>query len=365
MSIPHLSNRCLSHLRIISRLARTSAALVAGISLFWTISVDAADLTWDSDPTTALVNDGPGNWDTTTNNWVITTNNVVTGVNTTWTNSNPDNAIFGNGGTAGLVKLTTGITVGNLTFNAVGTGSYMIGTSNGSALTLASAGSTITANVAGAIQVSLAGAGALTKAGAGTLTLSGANTYTGATLISGGTLKANGTAGNGALAKTLGITLSSGGTLLTSTADQINHTATMSLAGGTFNTGRTSQTLGALTLTAASTLDLGTGGGSQILSFGGGSTVTGGLLTISDWVGSRTGGGTDEILFANRLDATSLGDIQFTGFVRGATELASGEIVPVPEPATWIAGFLMVTSAVGAWRLRRGMQWPSLAILGR
>lgn len=315
-------------------------------------STRASDLAWDSSPATPLANDGSGTWDTSTNNWLALLGTVV---NTTWTNANPDNALFGNNGAAGTVTLGSAITVGNITFNNVTSGTYLIaGPANDSVkvLTLGTAGSTITTNAAGAISAVLAGAAGstLTKAGSATLTLSGANSYSGATVIGAGTLNAAAASGK-ALGGTSGITLNATGTLLTSTANQINPGATLSLAGGTFNTAGNSETLGALTLTANSTIDL--GNGTSILGFGGASTRSAGLLTISNWSGTRTGGGTDQIVFANRLDASFLSNIQFTGFAQGALELGNGEIVPVAEPSTVLAGALMI--GLLGWSQRRDL----------
>lgn len=87
--------------------------------LFLLTPLHAADLTWDADPTTASPQDGAGVWDTTTNTWWDGTTNVV------WDNVTPANAVFGtNSGAAGTVSNAVAISVGNLTFNAAGSGTY-------------------------------------------------------------------------------------------------------------------------------------------------------------------------------------------------------------------------------------------------
>lgn len=212
-------------------------------------------------------------------------------------------------------------------------------------------GTTSTLTIGGTIADGGSGF-SLTKGGGGTgtLILTGDNTYSGATIVSSGTLSASGANTNQALGGTSSVTVNSGGTLLLGNANQINNTAGMTLAGGTFNTGGFSESLGALTLNSSSTIDLASG--SSILSFGGTSTRTAGTLTISNWSGSQSGGGTDQLLFANTLSQTFLDNINFTGFTPGAFQLGTGEVVPAPEPSTWIGGALAV-AAIGFTQRKR------------
>jgi fibronectin-binding autotransporter adhesin len=192
---------------------------------------------------------------------------------------------------------------------------------------------------------------ALQKTGAGTLTLTGANTFSGATTIDGGTLTAGSASGN-ALGSTTSITVNSGGTLLLSTANnQINDAATMTLNGGTFNRGTVSEGdattigVGALTLTASSHIDFGTGavGVLTFASFAPGAFT----LIIDNWTGTiaqQGGGSTDRLIFDSN-QSLNLNSFNFTGYA-GAVEFDLGngfyEVVPaaVPEPATYISGFL-------------------------
>ena len=89
----------------------------------------ATNLTWDATTGTTGAQDGAGTW----TNAVPNINWWDGAANVTWNNATPDNAIFGAGsGAAGTVTvqtLTTN-TVGNITFNAPGSGSYTIAGNN-------------------------------------------------------------------------------------------------------------------------------------------------------------------------------------------------------------------------------------------
>jgi autotransporter-associated beta strand protein len=117
--------------------------------------------------------------------------------------------------------------------------------------------------------------GGITKTGAGTLTLSNTgNSFTGDLLVSGGTLL-----------------LGASGVLPDATAD-------MTLGGGTFDTGGFDETLATLTLTDNSTIDLGSGSDS-LLNFAdsdpAATWTSGKILTITNWSGSASGGGSEGI----------------------------------------------------------------------
>lgn|GEM_PF-4455873 len=163
-----------SHRRLgAARLALVLAAIV--------LPAHATLLTWDADTGSVGAQDGGGIWDTANANW------WTGAANATWNNATPDQAIFGAAsGVAGTVTLGSAITAGNITFNAPGAGNYVIA-GVGNTLTL-SGSPTIAANVNATLAAPLAGTG-FTKSGAGTLTLAGNNTYTGATIVSAGTLR--------------------------------------------------------------------------------------------------------------------------------------------------------------------------------
>ena len=161
------------------------------------------------------------------------------------------------------------------------------------------------------------------------------------------------------------ITVNSGGTLAftgTTGADRIRDTAPMNLNGGTLSTngfsehGATNNTagIGALTLSASSIIDLGSG--SSVVAFANSSAQTWtGTLSIYNWSGSTAGGGTDQLYFGNDntgLNTGQLGQVTFysdsgTTALGVAQILMDGEIVPVPEPATWFAASLTVIAVAG------------------
>jgi autotransporter-associated beta strand protein len=257
-----------------------------------------------------------------------------------------------------------------------GSGSITLGSTGG--LTY---GSNASKTFSGGISGS--GTAAVTKNGSGTWTLSGANTYTGATTISGGTLKVdNNNTTTARLANTSGITVSSGGTLLlaqtggTASNDRINNSATMTLnaqnsstvafdTGGLSEHGASNNTpgIGALTLQSTSIIDMGSA--SSIIAFANSAAQAAswsGTLKIYNWSGTPlTGSGTDQLYFgsdATGLTAAQLLDFQFysgagTGaYGAGAIILATGEVVPIPEPSTWIAGALVFGTLLISQRQR-------------
>ncbi len=224
----------------------------------------------------------------------------------------------GNSATNGTAGLTFGATTlsGNTTFEVVNRGSA------GARLTL------------GAIGQS-GGARSLTKTGNGTLLLNGAGSYAGGTTLSQGAI-------------TLGIAnaLGSGGFVF---------------AGGTLNANNTSDnTIGALTLTTNSTLNLSPGGTAATLTFAGVSGVAHGILAITGWSGAAGGlGSNDKIVFSGGTppDADFLqhihfdlggGNIYFGALGAGGELYASATLVvpPVTVPNVALLAQSNATTAI-------------------
>lgn len=184
------------------------------------------------------------------------------------------------------------------------------------------------------VTANLTGSGNLNKTGAGVMEITGNNnSYNGAITVTGGTLLLGGT-------------------------DKIKNTTAITLGGGALGTQGFSDTVGVLTMTSSSSIDLGSG--SSVLRFASSSSASwSGELTIRNWSGSSSGGGSDQIYFGSAssgLTSGQLAQIRWSnpygsGDVVGATMLSNGEIVPirpVPEPAT----VFMAAALAGAAALR-------------
>jgi autotransporter-associated beta strand protein len=292
------------------------------------------------------------------------------------------NVTVNNSGVFDLNGNNETITAINMTGGSVKTGAGILGIANGAGAGITTSASGNIATVTGSVQlqavstnftvargtaatdlaingtISSTNTGNVVKAGNGILLFSGttANTFGGTVTVNGGTLTLGKTAGVNAIAGS-GIVINSGGTLLLAANNQISSSTTMTLAGGTFNTNgfsegtATTAGLNTLTLSASSTLDL--GAGSALVAFTDSHSAgwtAGQTLSVIDWSGNLSGGGTDRVYFGTSnttLTSTQLSEISFVNpnglapGTYGAKLLASGELVPfsaVPEPSTVAAG---------------------------
>lgn len=213
----------------------------------------------------------------------------------------------------------------------------------------------------------LSGPGGVTKTGGGGLIIAGANnnTYLGATVISNGALILSNSGGN-AIHNSSGITVTgSGSSLVLGRSNMIGDGIGLTLDGGTFITGNSTagyaETLGTLTLSSNSTIDLGSlagGAGTRDITFANSSAISWtGTLTITNWQGVADTSGTAGRLFfgVGGLTSAQLAQIEFSGFGTGARLLGTGELTPIPEPRVYAA--VVALLAAIAWRERRRW-WP-------
>ena len=184
--------------------------------------------------------------------------------------------------TSGTAGMTFGATTlsGNPTFDVVTGG-------NASAqLTLGAVGQS-------------GGTRSVSKTGDGTLRLNGAGSYTGSTTLTQGAI-------------TLGVAnaLGSGG---------------FNFAGGTLNANNTTDaSIGAMALTADSTLNLSPGGAAAPLTFAGVSGPANGVLTITGWSGAAGGSGTDDTIIFSGGTAPDAAFLQHIRFDLGGGTFAPG-----------------------------------------
>lgn len=210
----------------------------------------------------------------------------------------------------------------------------------------------------------ISGSGSLIQEGPGTITLGGANSYAGATTVLAGSLVLNGAH----TAAATGLVTIRGGTLRTGAAERIANGAAIWLDGGTLEVPAFTETVAALTLgdgqlagtgtvsAAAFSMTNGTvsvalagagalvqgGTGTVTLAaastYGGGTTVNGGVLRVINAAGSATGTGPVTI----RDGATLAG----AGAIAGAVTLHAG--------ATLRPGTSVGTLTTGALQLDAG-----------
>jgi uncharacterized repeat protein (TIGR01451 family) len=178
---------------------------------------------------------------------------------------------------------------------------------------------------------SVANAGNLTIfSGAGNITNSGGISGGGTVVMNGsGTLVLSGVNGmSGGLAINSGIVQLGGNNLLA-------HALPISLGGGKFACAGYNATAGAVTLAANSVIDL--GGANSVLQFANSSGVswtTGATLLITNWNGSYSGGGAEQLFVGNGINCLTAGQLAQIGFagangIQPARLLATGEVVPV------------------------------------
>ncbi len=181
----------------------------------------------------------------------------------------------------------------------------------------------------------ISGSGGLVKDGGGTLALNVASTYTGGTPLSGGA-----------------ITLGAANALGTGNA--------LALAGGTLNANNQTASIGQLTLSANSTLNMGDATARQNITFAG-ATYSSGTFLVTGWDGLGGGSTYDQIIFSSAPGAGFVSNTRFDiggalyfGALSVGNELVAGGLAPVPEPVHYALGiFGLVFVSVRAGRVYR------------
>lgn len=264
------------------------------------------------------------------------------------------------------VTVTNAMSVYNVAFS--GSGSDLAGVITNNNTTYDVAG-----GETNSITGYLTGAGGVTKIGDGGLIIAGTsnNTYTGATVVNGGSLILSNSAGN-AINNSSGISVNgAGSSLVLGNSNMIGDGIALTLDGGTFITGSAAagyaETLGTLTLSSTSTIDFGSwaggGGGSRYINLADSSAISwaAGTLILTNWVQmtNSQSGEYARLYFGNSASGLTSGQLSQIKFHFGdgiydATILSSGEVVPlnpIPEPRVYLAMAVLVAAIV--WRERR------------
>jgi autotransporter-associated beta strand protein len=225
----------------------------------------------------------------------------------------------------------------------------------------------------GTVSAVLAGTNGVNKTASGTVTLSRANNYSGTTTVSSGTLTA---ATAGATGNTSNVVINNGGSFLVTADDAIGTNTDIELNGGTLAFGAAGYDgyVGALTLSANSTIDLGTSSNGVLIRF---NSINwnnpNALLSIYNWTGNTyyQGGydnNLDKVIFTDsaNLSSVELQRINFysgmdqSSFVGNAFLIQGGaypnQIIAVPEPETYLTGVILLLGGT-IYLFRRAKHW--------
>ncbi|MFZ4484659.1 MAG: autotransporter-associated beta strand repeat-containing protein, partial [Chthoniobacterales bacterium] len=230
-------------------------------------------------------------------------------------------------------------------------------TSGGLTIDVAAGESYTYSGTIGSSNPSLA-AFSVTKSGAGTQVLAGSNNYTGRTTVSGGVLELNSSSGS-SLGASTSVTVAAAATLLIAQSNQVNDAAAVTLSGGTITRASgVSEALGALNLTADSTLNFGSGTGGT-LTFGvyeGGLTPDFKLNVTNFFLGNTLVFGSNIGAFIASSSAGPYSGTYFAfdqGFTTTAWNGSSFTITAIPEPSTVVVSLgltcFMLWSARRRW----------------
>lgn len=254
----------------------------------------------------------------------------------------------------------------------------------------AATGGTVTFNTLTASSARIANIGGSGNNGTVQFAGSADNLSIGATVNS-GTLVLGKVSNGSVHAIGSGLTISNGATVTLggSGGDQIYSGSFVTInSGGTFRTAGLSEGssangaavgVGALTLQGGSVIDFGTGANGSTFSATSGSINGAGTISILNWTGTtfvdNAASTNDRLLFQSDpgYSSSQLSQFQFyddsgNAIGIGAMELAFNgwyEIVPVPEPGTWVAGILTLVTLAGYRSIRRPGSARALACSNR
>jgi autotransporter-associated beta strand protein len=200
----------------------------------------------------------------------------------------------------------------------------------------------------------VAGAQGFVKTGAGALRLSHSNSLGGGVVVAAGTLELASAAGS-SLGSVSSLRLEAGAAAVLANAHQIGDATSLVLAGGTLRGASSAavadETIGRLTLSASSTIDL---GDSRMLFANSSSIVwvPAATLTITNWRSSADGNAGRLFFGTGGLSSTQLAQIYFADLgVHGAQLVGPrGELVPIPEAPVFAAAALLALFVL--WRER-------------
>jgi autotransporter-associated beta strand protein len=242
---------------------------------------------------------------------------------------------------------------------------------NGSSVNLNANTLTINGSATTTYSGGISGTGNLVKNGNGTQTLAGATTFNGSTTVNSGTLQA---AAAGALANSTVINVN-GGSFLVTAENSVNDNADINLGGGRMAvSGNFEENVGALTLSANSTIDF--SGFSGILRFSGLSWASGAsnaTLAIWNWSGTTEWGtqinnyqNPSRLVFTSSANLTTsdLAKINFysdsgfnsigSGFIDSSFTGGGNLIIAVPETETYFYALALLAGIVIQYLRRSG-----------
>lgn len=183
------------------------------------------------------------------------------------------------------------------------------------------------------------------------------STLTGNIIANAGVLQIGITADGNQEFNNIGAVNINGGTVTLASNQELNASADLNLNTGILNLSNNTHVFENLTLAANSSINMGIGVSGTLLTFTGTGTRTAGTLTINGWDGFMgIGGGPDRLVFGTSLSSAFLSNIFWSQQnITGALQLASGEIIPIPEPSSVLGGIGLAALAV-AYEIRRRRQ---------